>query len=76
MKRDHAYKMMAASEVAANLYTISIQNLPESESHIRPLTSLAPEEQQIVWDVVQQTAPRSKVSFALYRCSFIGHHEE
>lgn len=58
MDRRYANRLISASNAIANLGSIGPK--PESETHVRPLTSLAPEEQKLVWDVVQQTAPRQK----------------
>lgn len=38
--------------------------LPQNERQARPLAELAPEEQQLVWQVVQNTAPAGKVTAA------------
>lgn len=63
MTRQKASYLIRGTEVYESLSTIVDKNqLPTSESQVRPLTPLAPEEQQIVWDVVQQTAPRGKVT--------------
>lgn len=60
MDRRYANRLIGASSVLENLG--SIDPKPTSETHVRPLTPLAPEEQKLVWDVVQQTAPRGKVT--------------
>lgn len=58
MSRPRAYQLIGASEAYQNLSTIV--DIPESQ--VRPLTPLAPDEQRLVWDVVQQTAPAGKVT--------------
>lgn len=63
MSRPRAYQLMEAANVVANLST-TVDILPEVESQARPLTSLEPEAQRIVWEVVQKTAPAGKVTAA------------
>lgn len=60
MDRRYANRLISASNAVTNLG--SMDPMPENERQVRPLTSLAPDEQQLVWDVVQQTAPRGKVT--------------
>lgn len=68
LKRNYANKLISASEVITNLGTaVPIDELPTHEKHVRPLTALAPEEQQIVWQVVTDTAPGGKVTEAHVR---------
>ena len=55
MQRNYANKMIAASEVIQNLGTI-VPILPTTESQVRPLTKLEPEEQTIVWQRATETA--------------------
>lgn len=62
MTRQYANNMIAAASVIDNLETIVVK--PTNEAQARPLTTLAPDEQRIVWDVVQQTAPAGKVTAA------------
>lgn len=73
MTRRNANHLIQASEVAANLSTIvdtgngnpgSQTWLPENERQARPLASLTPDEQRLVADVLQQTAPQGKVTAA------------
>jgi hypothetical protein len=55
MPRRHVNRMIAASETIINLGPIG-PILPESESQLRPLTSLEPEIQKEVWkEVVKQS---------------------
>jgi len=48
MSRPRAYRLMEAAEVNSNLSPIG-DIVPASESQLRPLTSLAPEDQRTVW---------------------------
>jgi N6-adenosine-specific RNA methylase IME4 len=48
IKRQRAYELMAAAAVVENLSEIS-DKLPERESHAAAMTTLAPDEQQLVW---------------------------
>jgi|GEM_PF-910822 len=60
-----AYQMMDAVLVVNNVYPGTHYEsiaLPEYEKHVRPLVALSPEEQQMAWAVVQQTAPGGKVT--------------
>ena len=63
MQRNYANKMIAASEVIQNLGTI-VPILPTTESQVRPLTKLEPEEQTIVWQRATGTAPNGRVTAA------------
>jgi hypothetical protein len=51
MKKDYANKMIGSSEVIDNLNTI-VSVLPITESQVRPLTKLDPEQQQQAWQEV------------------------
>lgn len=62
LDRVYAYRLMSAAQVANNL--LPMGNIPENERQARPLTELEPDEQRIVWEVVQQTAPAGKVTAA------------
>lgn len=63
MSKTYANRLIAASEVIENLTTIVVKNeLPQHETHVLPLTALQPEEQQLIWQVVTQTAPGGKVT--------------
>jgi hypothetical protein len=53
MTPQHAGRLMRASEIAANLEPIG--SIPATESQARPLTTLEPDEQRVVWEVAQQT---------------------
>ena len=62
MVPQHANRLIAASEVVRNLEPIG--SIPASESQIRPLTRLAPHDQQAVWQEAVATAPNGKVTAA------------
>jgi hypothetical protein len=59
LKRQRAYELMGASQVVENLSEIS-DTPPRYESHVAPLSILAPDEQRAVWSLVEQTAPGGK----------------
>lgn len=61
--RRRAYQLLDAAGVFENVKNFS--HLPQYESQVAPLTSLEPEAQGIVWDVVQQTAPNGLKSQVL-----------
>ena len=61
ISRPRAFQLMEAARVADNLSTI-VDILPANESQTRPLTQLEPEAQRVVWDIVQQTAPKGKIT--------------
>lgn len=61
----YARNLMTAAEVVSNLKTgTTVPVLPDSERQARPLTSLAPEDQPIVWNMAVETAPNGKVTAA------------
>lgn len=60
LSRPQAYRLIDASDVFMNLSPIG--DIPANESQVRPLVPLQPEEQQIVWQVVQDTAPEGKIT--------------
>lgn len=71
MKRDYAYKIIAAAEVMRNLYTIVdignpcaiVHTLPTNEAQVRPLTRLKTRDQQRdVWAEAVSTAPNGKIT--------------
>lgn len=64
LKERQAYLLMDATKVVKNLKADQIDQLPVNEAQVRPLTQLEPEEQRLVWDVVQQTAPNGKPTAA------------
>lgn len=65
LKERQAYRLMDASAVVAHLESCPIgQLLPTTESQVRPLTKLEPEEQTIVWQRATETAPNGKVTAA------------
>lgn len=63
MGRRYANMLIAASDVVENLKG-TVVPLPAHETHVRPLVSLAPIEQRIVYEVAQQTAPNGNVTEA------------
>jgi hypothetical protein len=60
--RMRASQMIAAAEVVGNVN--NCLQLPERESHVRPLTSLEPEQQREAWARAVETAPEGKVTGA------------
>lgn len=60
MDRHYAHRVIDAAQVAENL--LPMGNIPDNERQARPLTELEPDEQRIVWTVVQDTAPAGKVT--------------
>lgn len=56
MSRPRAYQLIDAAQVAGNLSTI-VDTLPASESVVRPLARLEPDEQREVW--AEAVAPAS-----------------
>lgn len=48
MSRSRAHRLIDAAEVAQNL--LPVGNKPVSERQLRPLASLEPEEQRMVWE--------------------------
>lgn len=64
LKQAQAYRLMDAAKVTENLKVLPMGELPTVERQARELAPLAPDEQRLVWDVVQQTAPLGKVTAA------------
>ena len=60
MTRDYANKTIRASAVMANLDTIVSK--PETERQARPLSKIALEKQNEVWQEAVSTAPGGKVT--------------
>lgn len=60
--KTHANRLIGASSVAENLTPLGVK--PESESHLRPLTGLEPEQQREVWQEAAVTAPAGKITAA------------
>ena len=58
MKRDYADKLIGASVVMSNLHTNGMEKLPETERHVRPLTSLARDEQHAAWNRVVESGEK------------------
>lgn len=58
----HLYRLLTAARVEQNVKEIDqlVKTLPESQT--RELAVLAPDEQQIVWQVVKDTAPHGSVT--------------
>lgn len=63
MARRTAYQLMDAAGVVENVRNCA-QALPANEAQVRPLAMLQPDEQRLVWQVVQDTAPAGKVTAA------------
>lgn len=61
MERAHAYRLIDSAQVVANLSPIG-DKLPTTESQVRPLTNLEPEQQVEVWQRAVETAPNGKVT--------------
>lgn len=61
MQRAYAYRLIGAAEVVTNLSPIG-DILPTTETQARPLSSLPPEVQPLVWQVAVDTAPDGKVT--------------
>ena len=57
IQRNYANKLIAASEVVANLEMGTI--VPKTETQARPLTSLEPDQQRVVWSELLQDAQAS-----------------
>lgn len=63
MTRRNANYLIEAADVRDGLGKIFPKDeLPQRASQASALTGLAPEEQEIIWGVVQQTAPNGKVT--------------
>jgi phage N-6-adenine-methyltransferase len=63
MERRHAYRLIDAADVVNNVSNWT-QNVPTTESQVRPLTSLEPDQQVEVWQRAVETAPNGKVTAA------------
>lgn len=61
-QKAHAYRLIAAAEVVANLSPIG--DKPSSESQARPLSNLSPDQQREAWQRAVETAPNGKVTAA------------
>jgi len=61
ISKPYATQLIQASNVAKNLVAIATIQ-PTRESHLRPLTGLAPEQQREVWQEAVKTAPGGKVT--------------
>ncbi len=60
-RRAHAYRMIEAAQVVANLSPIG-DTLPANEAQARPLTGLPAEWQREVWQKAVETAPGGRVT--------------
>lgn len=49
LSRIHVHRIIDASEVVLNLMPVSRDRLPENEKQARPLSSLPPDDQKVVW---------------------------
>ncbi|MBA3868603.1 MAG: hypothetical protein H0X30_05580 [Anaerolineae bacterium] len=63
MSRPRSYQLMDAASVYSHLSTI-VDTPPTNERQARELAPLTPDEQGIVWSVVEQTAPGGSVTAA------------
>ncbi len=59
-----ARQLIDAAQVVANIQSVTVVTLPDSETHVRPLVYLPPEAQREVWQVAVETAPGGKVTAA------------
>lgn len=65
MNRGHANRLIAAASVVGSLDPIgSISSMPTSESQVRPLTVLQPDQRREAWQQAVDTAPNGKVTAA------------
>jgi hypothetical protein len=62
MGKEYAYRLIRAKETTDNLS--GLKATPLSETHIRPLTFLAPEQQREVWQKAVEIAPDGKITAA------------
>ena len=58
--RDRADRLINAAKTINNLAPIGVK--PTSESQVRPLTHLPPEEQKEVWKKAMEKAPKGRVT--------------
>lgn len=63
MSRIHAHRLIEAAEVREHLLPIG-NTPPATESQIRPLTQLDPDQQRQAWQRAVETAPNGKVTAA------------
>ena len=59
--KTHANRFIASAKVTENLAPIGVIQ-PTSESQIRPITKLEPEQQAEVWKKAVETAPEGKIT--------------
>jgi phage N-6-adenine-methyltransferase len=62
MSRFYAHRLIAGAEATGNL--LPIGNTPRTESQVRPLVGLEPEQQREAWQRAVETAPEGKVTAA------------
>ncbi len=62
ISRTSSYQLIAASCLVENFVRRGAQTVPNSERQIRPLTSLAPENQLEVWNLAVESAPEGKLT--------------
>jgi phage N-6-adenine-methyltransferase len=62
MQRAHAYRLIDAAQVAANLSPIGV--IPATESQARVLATLEPDAQREVWQQAIDTAPNGRMTAA------------
>lgn len=63
ISRPRAYQLIEAAEVVNCLSTI-VDKIPATESQVRPLTQLEPEQQREAWQYVVNNAPDGKITAA------------
>jgi len=59
--RSRAYQLMDAAQIALNVSTI-VDTKPITESELRPLRTLEPEQQRAAWQRAVETAPESGIT--------------
>lgn len=62
--QQHATRLIRASEFIENISNEPIGSLPKTESQIRPMTGLEPDDQRLAWQLVTETAPKGKITAA------------
>ena len=65
MGRAHAYRLISATQTVENLSPIG--DIPTTESQVRELSGLSPEEQRKTWERALETAPDNKPTAAHIR---------
>lgn len=60
-QRNYANRLIASAKVVENLVPIGTKK-PTSESQVRPLTHLKPEQQKQAWEKAIETTPEGKIT--------------